>query len=91
MLVLGGNSSMCRAGIFPSVPPCERCGPPGPHAAWRFGATAAALGARSSSVTIALAFIDQETGLLPDTLTLPLVWLGLLLNLIIAVRPLATR
>src|SRR5260221_383195 len=31
--------------------------------------------------TIALAFIDQETGLLPDDLTLPLVWIGLLLNL----------
>ena len=31
--------------------------------------------------TIALAFIDQETGLLPDSLTLPLVWIGLLLNL----------
>ena len=31
--------------------------------------------------TIALAFIDQETGLLPDSLTLPLVWIGLLVNL----------
>ena len=31
--------------------------------------------------TIALAVIDQETGLLPDDLTLPLIWIGLLLNL----------
>ena len=31
--------------------------------------------------TIALAFIDQETGLLPDDLTLPLVWAGLVVNL----------
>jgi leader peptidase (prepilin peptidase)/N-methyltransferase len=30
--------------------------------------------------TIALAFIDQETGFLPDTLTLLLVWIGLALN-----------
>ena len=31
--------------------------------------------------TIALAFIDQETGLLPDDLTLPLVWVGLIVNI----------
>src|SRR5438045_2328927 len=31
--------------------------------------------------TISLAFIDQETGFLPDDLTLPLVWLGLIFNL----------
>jgi leader peptidase (prepilin peptidase)/N-methyltransferase len=31
--------------------------------------------------TIALAFIDQQTGYLPDDLTLPLVWIGLLANL----------
>jgi leader peptidase (prepilin peptidase)/N-methyltransferase len=30
--------------------------------------------------TIALAFIDQDTGFLPDDLTLPLLWVGLLLN-----------
>ncbi len=29
---------------------------------------------------LALAAIDQETGLLPDELTLPLLWLGLLVN-----------
>ena len=29
---------------------------------------------------IALAFIDQETGLLPDQITLPLLWCGLLVN-----------
>ena len=30
--------------------------------------------------TIALAFIDHETGYLPDDITLPLLWAGLLLN-----------
>jgi len=60
------------------------------YAAWRFGATTAALGAALFLwFTIALAFIDQETGLLPDNLTLPLVWIGLLLNLLGAFVPLA--
>ena len=31
--------------------------------------------------TIALAFIDQRTGFLPDEITLPLLWFGLLLNI----------
>jgi len=49
---------------------------------WRFGASLAAVGATLLVwFTIALAFIDQETGLLPDDLTLPLVWIGLLVNL----------
>ena len=30
--------------------------------------------------TIALAFIDHATGYLPDDITLPLLWAGLLLN-----------
>ena len=52
------------------------------YSAWRFGASAAAAGAALFVwFTIALAFIDQETGYLPDQLTLPLVWLGLLFNL----------
>ena len=52
------------------------------YSAWRFGPTMAALGAMLFVwFTIALAFIDQETGLLPDDLTLPLVWAGLVVNL----------
>src|SRR6185436_1747662 len=35
-----------------------------------------------------LAFIDHETGLLPDSLTLPLVWIGVLVNLAGAFVPL---
>ncbi len=50
--------------------------PPGASAS-----SAAALGATLFIwFTIALAFIDQETGLLPDDLTLPLLWIGLLLE-----------
>ena len=57
---------------------------------WSFGATLPALGAALFVwFTIALAFIDQETGLLPDDLTLPLVWIGLLLNVRGAFVPLS--
>jgi leader peptidase (prepilin peptidase)/N-methyltransferase len=42
-----------------------------------------ARGARRGALRLVhdLAFIDQETGLLPDDLTLPLVWIGLGVNL----------
>jgi leader peptidase (prepilin peptidase)/N-methyltransferase len=47
-----------------------------------YGPTAAGLGAAVfSCVLVALAFIDLDTQLLPDSMTLPLLWLGLLLNL----------
>ncbi len=38
---------------------------------------------------VALTFIDYDTQLLPDQITLPLVWLGLLTNLLGGVVPLA--
>jgi leader peptidase (prepilin peptidase)/N-methyltransferase len=50
--------------------------------AWQFGpglATWAAMG--FVAAMIALAFIDIDTQLLPDDITLPLLWAGLLLNL----------
>ena len=58
--------------------------------AWHFGFGAAAFGAMLFLwSTIALAFIDQATGYLPDDLTLPLMWAGLLLNAWGAFAPLA--
>ncbi|MBN8443291.1 MAG: prepilin peptidase [Thauera sp.] len=52
------------------------------YAAWHFGFGAAAIGALFFVwAMIALAFIDLDTQLLPDDLTLPLLWLGLALNL----------
>jgi leader peptidase (prepilin peptidase)/N-methyltransferase len=49
---------------------------------WHFGATPQALAGLALSFTlIALAGIDVHTQLLPDSLTLPLLWLGLLLSL----------
>lgn len=49
---------------------------------WQFGVTFAAVGALILTwYLIALFFIDADTYLLPDSLTLPLMWLGLLFNL----------
>ncbi|MDX3893243.1 A24 family peptidase [Pusillimonas sp.] len=57
---------------------------------WRFGATPAAVAAIVYvAALLALAWIDAETGFLPDLLTLPLLWLGLLVNLGGAFSPLA--
>ncbi len=49
---------------------------------WYFGPGLAAAGALVLTWgLIALTFIDADTQLLPDDLTLPLLWLGLLLNI----------
>jgi len=80
--MLRGKCSSCGARISAKYPLVELLtGLGAGYATWRFGASLAALGAALFVwFTIALAFIDQETGLLPDDLTLPLVWIGLLLN-----------
>ena len=50
--------------------------------AWVFGATLQAVAAMGfCAVLVALTGIDLDTQLLPDQLTLPLLWLGLLLNI----------
>src|SRR6266446_3014801 len=80
---LKGRCANCKAWIGLKYPLVELlAGVAAAYSAWRFGASLAALGATLFIwFTIALAFIDQETGFLPDDLTLPLVWLGLILNL----------
>lgn len=51
-------------------------------AAWKWGVSLQTLGAVLLVwLLVALAFIDLDTTLLPDSLTLPLLWLGLLFNL----------
>ena len=51
-------------------------------AAWHFGFGMAALGALLVIWSmVALTFIDIDTQLLPDSITLPLLWAGLLFNL----------
>jgi leader peptidase (prepilin peptidase)/N-methyltransferase len=50
--------------------------------AWKFGYTTNTLFALIFTyMLIALTFIDADTQLLPDDMTLPLLWLGLLFNL----------
>jgi leader peptidase (prepilin peptidase) / N-methyltransferase len=90
-LALRGRCSACRARISPRYPLVELlAGLGAAYAAARFGPTLAALAAALFVwFTIALAFIDQQTGYLPDDLTLPLVWIGLLANLGGAFVPLA--
>jgi leader peptidase (prepilin peptidase)/N-methyltransferase len=50
--------------------------------AWRFGVTPAAVAAMFLTwALIVLAFIDYDRQILPDDITLPLLWAGLLVNL----------
>ena len=59
-------------------------------AAWHFGFGWAAAGALLFIwALVALSFIDFDTQLLPDSITLPLLWLGLLFNLTGVYVPLA--
>ena len=80
---LKGRCSNCKAPIGLKYPLVELlAGLGAAYSAWHFGASFAALGAALFIwFTITLAFIDQETGFLPDDLTVPLVWIGLIFNL----------
>ncbi|MCX7140823.1 MAG: A24 family peptidase [Proteobacteria bacterium] len=82
-VALGGKCSACGAGISPRYPLIEAMsGLAGAYAAWHFGFGLAAVAAMLFLWSmIALSFIDFDTQLLPDSITLPLVWGGLLLNL----------
>lgn len=56
---------------------------------WHFGVTPiAGMGLLLTTALLVLAFIDMDTQLLPDQITLPLIWLGLLFNLCFAFVPL---
>lgn len=81
-LVLKGRCSSCSAGISPRYPLVELataalfawCG-------WRWGLSWTALAwAGFSASLVALAGIDWDTTLLPDDITLPLVWAGLAMS-----------
>lgn len=82
-LVLRGRCGHCGAPIGGRYPVVELLTASlSGYAAWHFGFGLAALGALLFIwAMIALAFIDLDTQLLPDDLTLPLLWLGLALNL----------
>ena len=80
---LGGKCSACRAPISPRYPAVEAlAGLLSGYVAWRYGMGAAMLGALIFAwAMIALAFIDLDTFYLPDAITLPLLWAGLMFNL----------
>ena len=82
-LFLKGRCRACQARISPRYPFVEALsGLLSGYAAWRFGASWAGIGALLFIwCMIALTFIDFDTQLLPDSITLPLLWAGLLLNL----------
>jgi leader peptidase (prepilin peptidase)/N-methyltransferase len=81
-LALRGKCAACGTRIAVRYPLVElAAGLIGAYAAWRYGPTLAALGAAAVGwALLALAVIDLDTQLLPDDITLPLLWAGLLLN-----------
>lgn len=82
-LFLRGKCKGCGTAISPRYPIVEFIsGVLSAYAAWHFGFGLAGLAAIAFVwALIALTFIDFDTQLLPDDITLPLLWLGLLLNL----------
>jgi leader peptidase (prepilin peptidase) / N-methyltransferase len=78
-VALRGRCSSCKAGISARYPLVELVtGALFFVCAWRWGATAAGLAwCAFSAALLTLALIDWDTTLLPDDITLPLLWLGL--------------
>ncbi|MBY4897440.1 A24 family peptidase [Cupriavidus sp. AU9028] len=81
-LLLRGRCSHCHAPISARYPAVEAASAAlALLAAWRFGPSWQALAAMALLwALLALAVIDSRTRLLPDQLTQPLLWLGLLVN-----------
>ncbi len=81
-MALGGKCAACKAPISVRYPAVELLtGLVSALVAWRLGwGWALAAGLVFSWSLIAASAIDLDTQLLPDRITLPLLWLGLLLN-----------
>jgi leader peptidase (prepilin peptidase) / N-methyltransferase len=82
-LALRGKCSGCGIAISARYPLVEALtGALTGLLAWHFGVTwAAAFAIVFLWSLVALTFIDADTTLLPDDITLPLLWLGLIVNL----------
>ena len=83
-LWLRGRCAGCGTGISLRYPLVELLtGAASALVAWKFGYGAAAAAALVLTwFLVALTFIDLDTQLLPDSLTLPLLWLGILASLV---------
>jgi leader peptidase (prepilin peptidase)/N-methyltransferase len=83
-LFLRGRCAGCKARISVRYPIVEAIsGIVAGYIGWRFGLTLVTAGALLFAWSlIALTAIDIDTQLLPDDITLPLLWLGILLNLV---------
>ncbi len=81
-LALGGRCRGCKSKISARYPIVEAMtGLLSGLVAWHFGLGIAGLSALILLWgMIALTFIDADTQLLPDSITLPLLWLGLIVN-----------
>ena len=90
-LALRGACSSCHRPISIRYPVVEALGGLlAAYAIWRFGLTWKGAAACVMLWTlVALTFIDFDTQLLPDSLTLPLLWAGLVVNLFGLFVPLA--
>jgi leader peptidase (prepilin peptidase)/N-methyltransferase len=82
-LVIGGKCTGCKAPISKRYPAIEAItGILSAFVIWHFGSGLAGLSAMIFVwLFVAMTFIDADTQLLPDDLTLPLLWLGLIINL----------
>ena len=82
-LALRGRCAFCQSQISPRYPVVEAS--TAVLFAWaaaHFGWSPAGVGALIlTAFLLALAAIDADTTLLPDDLTLPLIWIGLMINL----------
>ncbi|MFC5458447.1 prepilin peptidase [Massilia niabensis] len=82
-LALRGKCRKCKAPISPRYPAVELLtGLLSALLVWTFGSGVAGLATLLFAyLLIAMTFIDVDTQLLPDDLTFPLLWAGLLVNL----------
>jgi len=82
-VLLRGRCGSCQARISPRYPIVELLtGVLSAVVAWRFGVTGFTLAALALTWSlIALAAIDIDHQILPDSITLPLVWFGLAVSL----------
>ncbi|MES2319839.1 MAG: A24 family peptidase [Pseudomonadota bacterium] len=89
-LVLGGKCSACKAKISARYPAIELTSALlAALMVWTFGSGWTGLGTVVFVfLLLAMTFIDIDTQFLPDDLTYPLLWLGLLVNLNGAIVPL---